>query len=152
MISSALFTNEITLNQLEQRFHALRLAKDKFNVRDGWIKYMRMALGLTLNDLAKLVSLSRISVAQTESREIEGKVTLSTLKKMAEAMDCEFVYSFVPKKDFREIIYDHALVKATKILENADQHMRLEKQGVEGNKNERIERLARKLIQDGDIW
>jgi predicted DNA-binding mobile mystery protein A len=146
------YTNELSLSQFERRFESLRLLKDKAAVREGWIKFMRQALGLTLNDLAKLVSLSRISIVKAEQREIEGKVTLSTLKKMAEAMDCDFIYSFVPKKDLKSIIHDQAILKATEILKSADHHMKLESQGVEGDKQERIERLARSLIEKGDIW
>ena len=148
----AIFKNDLTLTQFERRFELLRSFKDKTIVREGWIKYMRTALGLTLVDLAKLVSLSRVTLAQTEAREIEGKVTIATLKKMAEAMECDFVYAFVPKKDLRILLHDQAVSKATQLLESADHHMKLERQGVEGDKAERIERLARTLIEKGDIW
>lgn len=144
--------NELSLSQFERRFETLRSLKDKTKVREGWIKYMRGALGLTLNDLAKLVSLSRISVAQVERREIDGKVTIATLKKMAEAMECEFVYSFVPKKELKSLIRDQAIAKATKLLDVADLHMKLEMQKVESDRSERIERLAQALIEKGDIW
>lgn len=146
------FLNETTITQIDRRLEALRSMKDKSKVREGWIKFMRKALGLTIVDLANLVSLSRERIIQAEKREIEGAVTLSTLRKMAEAMDCEFVYSFVPKKDIRTLIHDQAINKATKILETADLHMKLEDQGVPGNKKESIERLAKKLIEKGDIW
>lgn len=145
-------TNELTLSQYERRFETLRTLRDLSRVRDGWIKYMRSALGLTLGDLAKRLSLSRISVVQAERREMDGKVTLSTLKKMAEAMECEFVYSFVPKKELKALIHDQAIAKATKILETADLHMKLESQKVESDRTERIERLAQALIEKGDIW
>ena len=146
------FTNELTLTQIDRRFEALRSMKDKSQVREGWIKFMRNALGMTINDLAKLLSLSRIRVAQAERGEAEGKITIATLKKMAEAMDCEFIYSFVPKKDIRTAIHDKAVAKATEILSTAELHMKLEDQAVSGNKKERIERLAKKLIETGDIW
>lgn len=145
-------TNELTLSQIDRRFEALRSMKEKSEVREGWIKFMRNALGMTINDLAKLLSLSRMRVMQAERGEIEGKVTITTLKKMAEAMDCDLVYSFVPKKDIRTTIHDKAVAKATGILETAELHMKLENQAVSGNKKERINRLAKKLIEDGDIW
>ena len=147
-----LFLNETAFAQINRRIESLRSVRDKASVREGWIKYMRSALGLTLSDLAKLVSLSTASVAQAERREMDGQVSLSTLKKMAEAMDCELVYSFVPKKDMKTLIHDRAFEKARKTLGIADLHMKLENQKVEGDENERIEQLAKKFIEKGDIW
>jgi predicted DNA-binding mobile mystery protein A len=147
-----LFLNETAFSQINRRIESIRLLRDKTTVREGWIKYIRTALGLTLSELAKLTSLSTASVAQAERRECEGQVTLSTLKKMAEAMDCELVYAFVPKKDLKTMIHDKAFEKARKVLNLADLHMKLENQKVDGDENERIERLAKKLIEKGDIW
>lgn len=148
----ALYLNETALNQVNRRLEALRDVKDKALVRNGWINYMRTALGLTLSELGSLVSLSTASVAQAERREVDGQVSLSTLKKMAEAMDCELIYAFVPKKDIKTMVHDQAFEKARKTLGIADLHMKLEDQKVEGNEEERIERLAKKFIEKGDIW
>lgn len=148
----ALYLNETALNQVNRRLEALRDVKDKALVRNGWINYMRTALGLTLSELGSLVSLSTASVAQAERREADGQVSLSTLKKMAEAMDCELIYAFVPKKDIKTMVHDQAFEKARKTLGIADLHMKLEDQKVEGNEEERIERLAKKFIEKGDIW
>jgi predicted DNA-binding mobile mystery protein A len=113
---------------------------------------MRHALGITLKDLSNLLSITPANVAQAEKREIEGKVSISTLRKMAEAMECELVYSFVPKKEIRMLIHDKAFDKALKTLRHADLHMKLENQKVTVDENERAERLAKKLIEKGDIW
>jgi predicted DNA-binding mobile mystery protein A len=113
---------------------------------------MRTALGLTLNELSQRVGIAAPTLAQSEKREAEGKVSISTLKKIAEAMDCELVYSFVPKKEFKSLILDKAREKARNSLKKADLHMKLENQKADGDMEERIERLARKLIEQGDIW
>ena len=147
-----LFLNETAFSQINRRIESIRSLQDKTSVREGWIKYMRTALGLTLSELAKLASLSTATVAQAERRECDGQVTLSTLKKMAESMDCELVYAFVPKKDLKTMIHDKAFEKARKALNLADLHMKLEDQKVDGDENERIERLAKKFIDKGDIW
>lgn len=146
------YLNETAFAQINRRLEELRSVKTKSTVREGWIKYMRTALGLTLSELAKLTSLSTSSVAQAEQREMEGQVSLATLNKMAEAMDCELIYSFIPKKDMKTLIHDRAFEKARKALGIADLHMKLEDQKVEGDENERIERLAKKFIEKGDIW
>lgn len=147
-----LFLNETTLAQMTRRFEGLRAMRDKTQVREGWINFMRTTLGLTLSDLGKLASLSTGSVAQAERREIEGQVSLSTLKKMAEAMECDLVYAFIPKKEIKTMIHDKAMEKARKTLSIADHHMKLENQNVIGDEEERVERLAKKFIEKGDIW
>jgi predicted DNA-binding mobile mystery protein A len=147
-----LFLNETIFSQINRRLEGLRAVKDKASVREGWIKYMRQALGLTLSELGKLTHLSTATVAQAERREMEGQVSLSTLKKMAEAMDCELVYAFIPKKELKTMIYDKALEKARKALSIADLHMKLEDQKVSGDEIERVKRLAKRFIDKGDIW
>lgn len=144
--------NETILNQIDRRVETVRSLKEKAFVREGWIKYMRNALGLTQTKLAKLVNLNSANIVQAEKREIEGNVSIATLKKMAQAMECEFVYAFVPNKKISEIIHDKAYDKAKKSLINADLHMKLENQGVEGELHEKVERLAKKLIEKGDVW
>jgi len=147
-----LFLNETAFGQINRRIQGLRSIKEKATVREGWIKYMRSALGLTLEELAKLLSITKAGVAQAERREVNGEVSISTLKKMAEAMECDFVYAFVPKKELKTLIHDKAFEKAAKTLGIADLHMKLENQKVEGDELERIERLAKKFIEKGDIW
>ena len=67
-------------------------------------------------------------------------------------MDCEFVYAFIPKKEIKQIIKDRAYSKARKMLERAEVHMSLEDQKVKQDFNERLERLANKFIESGDVW
>jgi hypothetical protein len=50
------------------------------------------------------------------------------------------------------MIHDKAFEKAAKALNIADLHMKLEDQKVSGDEKERIERLAKKFIEKGDIW
>ncbi|MBT3984303.1 MAG: mobile mystery protein A [Bacteriovoracaceae bacterium] len=144
--------NSLTQSQIERRLDSIRETKGKTVVSKGWIQYIRKAMGLTIEELAKLTGLSARTVAQAQSREVEGKITLSTLKKMADAMECDLVYSLIPKKSVTETIKNKAREKARKRLAEAGLHMKLEDQGVEGAMEERVERLALKLIENGDVW
>lgn len=140
------------LSQVNRRVEALRVSQDKTHVRGGWIRYMRQALGLTMQELARLVALPASNIAQAEKREVEDKITLGMLRKLAHAMECELVYSFIPKKDITTLIRDKATEKARRTLQSADHHMKLEDQKVVGDEEERIARLAQKFIEKGDIW
>lgn len=142
----------LALVQVNRRLKSLRKMLPDADVRPGWIRYMRQAFNMTLSQLATRAGLSTPTVAQAERGEAAGKVTLNTLKTMAKAMDCEFVYAFVPKTDVDELMKKAALEKAVNILTSADQHMELENQRVKQSFQERVERLAEKLLKNGDVW
>jgi predicted DNA-binding mobile mystery protein A len=144
--------NSLAMTQIERRLDSLREIKGKTIVSNGWIKFIRKAMGLSSTDLAKLSNLSPRTVTQAERREIEGKISLSTLKKMAEAMECELVYSLVPKASVRDTIKNKAKAKAIKRLKEAGLHMKLEAQEAESNIQDQIEVLTQKLIDNGDVW
>lgn len=142
----------IQLGQAEKRSEVLKKLTNQVQMRTGWIEYMRAVLGLTLQDLAKRAGISKPTTAQSERREAEGKVTLETLKKMANAMECDLFYAFVPRKKIGSILMDQAIQKARSILSRADTHMSLEDQKVEESMDIRIQRLAQKLIDNGNVW
>ena len=107
---------------------------------------------MTLKQLAGRTGLSLPSIAQAERNEAAGRTSIATLKKMANAMECEFIYAFVPKTDIDELMKQAARAKAKRTLESADVHMTLEDQRVEQSFQERVELLAMKLMEKGDIW
>jgi predicted DNA-binding mobile mystery protein A len=140
----------LELKQIERRF--LSFDPTLFKAEQGWIRQMRQALGMTLSKLGKLCGVSTPTIAQAERREAEGKVTVETLKNAAEAMNCEFVYMFVPKAEMTTFIESKAYEKAKRILTNVDLHMSLEDQKVKGELEPRIQRLKKKLIDEGNVW
>ena len=144
--------DNLALKQIERRLKPLKKQSENMRVRTGWIRYIRTALGMNLETLAKRSQLSVSTLSQTEKREEQGKVTMETLRKMAAAMNCEFVYAIIPRTDLRSAIKEQAQSKAARILKKADTHMTLEDQAVKSSMKERIERLSDKLIKDGDVW
>lgn len=144
--------DSLAIAQVNRRLHALREMAPNTTVRPGWIHYMRHSLGMTLKQLAGRTGLSLATVAQAERGEAAGRTTLSTLKKMADAMECDFVYAFVPRTDIEDVMKQAARAKAKRTLATADVHMTLEDQRVNQALEERIERLADKLLEKGEIW
>jgi F0F1-type ATP synthase membrane subunit b/b' len=67
-------------------------------------------------------------------------------------MECEFVYAFIPRESLKTTLTKKAYEKASEILKRADTHMTLEDQKVEGDINQRVERLAKSLLEKGDVW
>ena len=62
----------------------------------GWIKSIRSAFGITTRALAQRMNLSQSRIVHMEKGEIDGNLTLDTLKAAAKAMDCKLVYAIVP--------------------------------------------------------
>jgi predicted DNA-binding mobile mystery protein A len=143
----------LALRQIERRLEALRPLLTETTAHHGWVRYMRRALGMSTKVLAERAGLALSTVSQTEHRELEGRVSVRTLRRLAAAMDCELVYAIVPKQSLSEAIMQQARSKARAALGKADTHMMLEDQRVtDPPLDERIEQLAERLIERGDIW
>ena len=138
--------------QASRRIERIRHALEDAQVKPGWIHYVRNALGMKAKDLARRAGISPQTLTEIEQREGEGRITLTTLKKMATAMDCELVYALIPKKELITLIQEQAQAKASVILRKADTHMTLEDQKVQIDEEERVNRLAKELIEKGDVW
>lgn len=59
---------------------------------------MREAVGLTQAEVAERAGVKRQSYAEFENAEKRGSITLSSLRRAAEAMDCELVYYVAPRE------------------------------------------------------
>ena len=74
----------------------------------GWIRTIRHALGMSGRQLAERLGLSKQSVARMEQDELEGALSLKTLRRVAEGMGCELVYGIVPRTSLDNVVYDRA--------------------------------------------
>ncbi len=103
----------------------------------GWSKAVRMALGISLQQLAKKLSVTKQSVLELERRERQGGITIKSLRELANALDMELVYGFVPKDGSLDaLIEKNARALAKQIVARASVTMQLEDQQ---NTPERIE-------------
>ena len=144
--------DKLRINQASRRFKELRESYAQAQIKDGWIHYVRQALGISQQKLAERSGLSKSTVSQAESREKKGQLTLETLRKLAAAMECDFVYAIVPKADPMDILKKQAASKAQSRLHRADTHMTLEDQRVNTQYQGRVELLAAELLEKGKVW
>lgn len=96
----------------------------------GWTKAIREALGMTTRQLAERMGVAPSRVTTIEKAEATGAITLKTLRETAEALDCQFVYAFVPNKALDDILYDQAERKVRNELVHLNHTMRLENQAL----------------------
>jgi DNA-binding Xre family transcriptional regulator len=66
--------------------------------RDGWIAEIRSLLLMTSSQLARRVGVSQSVISNLQKSEREKTITLKSLEKVANALECELVYVLIPKK------------------------------------------------------
>ncbi len=105
-----------TARELEEPLGSFLSEKIKpFVIGDqGWLKTARKGLFLSAATVADKLKVARAAYSKYEECEERGSITLATLAKAAEAMDCELVYAIRPKnkKYFSSIIWEILLPAA----------------------------------------
>jgi predicted DNA-binding mobile mystery protein A len=128
----------IQIEHLQARMVRFSHASKLPNPPTGWIRAIRLALGMSLKQLAAKLSIAPQSVQEMEMREKDGSITLRSLKETAAALDMELVYGFVPKDGSLEAyINKKALALAKTIVLRTSHTMKLEDQE---NTSQRIEK------------
>ncbi len=79
----------------------------------AWLRTTRNALFHSPSEIAKSLKVSKAAYYKYEECELTGAITLATLSRAAEAMDCELVYAIRPKnrKRYSKIIWELLLPK-----------------------------------------
>ncbi len=123
---------------------------------EGWIVTVRKALGISAAQLGRMVERTRANISAAEQSEQNERITLQTMKTLAEAMGCKFVYAIVPEQGrIEDVLKSQARKKAQAIVSRAHTHMALEKQALRDDQLENeIEILARELLRKPppDFW
>lgn len=129
---------KLQIEQLEARIKLFAPASQLPNPPTGWVKAIRLSLGITMQQLANKLSVTKQNVQKLETRESEGAITIKSLKEVARALDMDLVYGFVPKSgSLDRYIESKAREMAKKIVFRTSNTMRLEDQE---NSEERIKK------------
>lgn len=78
----------------------------------GWVRAIRMSLGMTSAQLGRRLGMSAQGAADLERREGDGTITLASLRKAADALDCDVLVALVPRTSLEETINAQARRKA----------------------------------------
>jgi predicted DNA-binding mobile mystery protein A len=137
---------------LDNRFNNMRPVDQFARPVRGWIKAIRQALGMSSAQLAKRLGMKQPSLAELEQSEAKGTIQLSTLRRVAEALDCKLVYSLVPNQPLENMVHERARQKARRRLASVDHTMMIENQRVPAKDFEaRLDELARD-IKPRTLW
>jgi predicted DNA-binding mobile mystery protein A len=124
----------------------------------GWLKAIRGALGINTRQLADRLGVKHSAIIQFETREAQGKVSIESIRKLARAMQCKFVYAVVPESPFSNldsILEAQAIQAARSIVNQVDQTMQLEQQQLPVELSQtQVRELAKQLKEsmDKSLW
>lgn len=135
----------LQIQQLNSKMLAYASLQKVASPPTGWLKAIRSAIGMSLQQLSNRLSITKQSVQEIEQREKDGSITIKSLRKAAKALDMRLVYGFVSNDGSLEALIDRkAKELATQIVLRTSNTMKLEDQE---NSQQRIE----KAIQERAI-
>ena len=104
----------------------------------GWVNTIRSALKMSLRQLGNRMNFSAQNIKQIEEREVNGTISINSLREVANALDMKLVYGFVSKHEsLEQMIEKRAKEIATVIVMRTNHTMTLEDQQ---NSKERIDK------------
>lgn len=123
----------------------------------GWSRAIREALGMTSGVLAERLGVTASGARKLEQAEAVDAITLGTLRRVAEALDCDLQYALVPRRPLREMRWQQALHLAQQWQQRASRTMALEAQPVASPSaaaNERLEAMAQEILHTSgtQLW
>jgi predicted DNA-binding mobile mystery protein A len=121
----------------------------------GWIRAVRSALGMSGTQLARRLQVSQPRVFKLEQDEASGALTMKTMRQVAEALDCVFVYALVPRSTLEDSVRRQARAVAAERMQHVSHTMLLEAQGLSVTEQQAsfdaaVEELVRETPKD--LW
>lgn len=154
-MSDRVLTQNLRRRQLDRLFTTLSCLHSLERPRRGWIVEIRNALGMSAAQLAARLGVRQSSVAKMEQTEQEDTISLQTLRRAAEAMDCTLVYAFLPRQSLETFLEQQALQRAKQIVGHVEHSMTLEAQARNAEEvASEVQELAAELIRtlSRELW
>ena len=114
--------------QLDAQINELRAFCSVQRPSKGWIKTIRQAIGISTKQIAKKLHMSQQAFSKIEHAEASMHITMKTLEKAAQALNCRLVYVLIPEKPLEEVVLKQMGKKVDEIIDNIHHSMALEDQ------------------------
>lgn len=138
--------NYLQLQQLDEKLLQFLKIKHIIIPSIGWIRTIRKSIGMSMLQLGKKLSISKQGVLDIEKREMEGSITIKSLKEIGNALDMKLVYGFIPNEGSLEKMIDKKAIELAKsIVLRTSNTMKLENQG---NSDSRIKKAIRERADE----
>jgi predicted DNA-binding mobile mystery protein A len=136
---------QLRRQQLDRALIPFKDAAAGLRPRKGWVRSIREAIGVSLADLAGRMGTTRQLILQQEKAEAEDRITLRSLRSLANALDCDLVYALVPRTgSLQKLVDERVRAKAKASVRRVEHSMALENQA-SGHLEQAIEPEARRL-------
>jgi predicted DNA-binding mobile mystery protein A len=133
--------------QLDQTLKRFKVLQAMDMPQRGWLRAIRDALGMNGRQFALRMGVSPARVSKLESDEITGAVTLKTMRKAAEALDCTLVYTLVPRVSLEDTVKKQISLYAQQRLARISHTMALEDQELStGGKKKALQAMKEELL------
>lgn len=137
---------KLLVEQLDQKLHPFFESRKVLSPERGWINTIRTTLNMTMAQLGNKLNITRQGVKRIEESEAHGRITINSLRDVANAMDLKLVYALVPKNGtIDDLIQKKAEKLAQKIVLRTNQNMKLEDQGIG---DEKIAKTIKELAEE----
>ena len=147
--------NKLVIEQLDRQFYKWHEIKNIPRPRNGWIKSIRKAIGMTAKQLADRLGVSRDRIVRIEKDEPRDALTLRTLREVANHLDCDLIYALIPRSSLCEMLEKKAYQLAKEKLDIISHQMQLESQGVDPKtQKQQIKILCQDLLNGSlkQLW
>ncbi len=132
-----------------------RLIPDDVIPRGGWVREIRRAIGMTTLQLAKRMEVTPSTVSALEKSEAGGAVTLKSLRRAADALDCELFHVLIPRRPLSAMVESRARLVARQRVDQVAHTMRLEEQSLTARElQDQYKDLVRELSEHPtkELW
>ncbi len=124
-------------------------------LKKGYIREIKDALGMSGRQLAARVGVTPQAIQKFQQGEIDGSISLNTLEKVADSLECEFVYAFVPRTTLVEEVMNRASIVAKARAQRTMRTMGLEQQTPTTKAADSlVNEIAQELVLHGgrELW
>ena len=145
----------VARRQLDKRLAKLANLDVSARPQQGWVRAIRQALGMTTGQFAKRLGVKQPRTLALEKAEANGAITMDSLARAADALDCRLVYALVPRTSLERLVEERAALLAKKRLQTTRHTMMLEDQAVApADEAAQLENMIRDLVaQSGSkLW
>ena len=146
---------ELQLEQMDALLTSWRATQISSRPKLGWVRAIRESLGMSAVAFARRLGMSDAGVHKLEKAEASDSITLASLRKMAEALDCELQYVLLPRTSLKQHLIDRAKLVVNEQISPIRQSMAREGQSVKESQNKFHYEIAIKELLEGsrrELW
>lgn len=146
---------DLQLQQMDALLKTWKATQLSVRPKSGWVRAIRESLGMSAAAFARRLGMTPVGVRKLESAEASDAITLASLRKLAQALDCELQYALVPRTSLVQQVKNRAETVAREHLRPIAHSMALEDQAVQEPQNKLQLELAIKDLIEGsrrELW